>query len=395
MGGAAKSGTATENAERRTSNGERSTAEILGILHKWGIHTLGQLAALNKEELRNRLGVDAVRLWERANGTATRLLKFVQPPESFEESFEFDHEIETAEPLLFILRRFLEQLALRLSSIYLVARELTLTITFSNSRQDESAVVTAATRTDQQIYERVFKIPQPTNDVDLLFRMLQTHLENFKSKHPIIAVALSAQPIRPASQQFGLFETALRNPQQLYETLARLSALLGNDRVGTPIKEETHRPDAFRMEPFTWTLAADSEPEWRFAASTTQSPSSSLSPQFGEKGNAADTAATTPQKSRVALRRFRRPTATSIFVSEHKHLEGEKIRGRVVDQAGPFLLSGNWWDEKSWARAEYDMQLENGDLIRAHEDPPSQNASPARTYGVAGASAWKIDGIYD
>src|SRR2546425_5437139 len=155
-------------AKHSTLNSQLSTGAILRILHKWGIHTLGQLAALNKEELRDRLGNEAVRLWERANGTATRLLKFVQPPETFIESFEFDHEIETAEPLLFILRRFLEQLALRLSSIYLVARELTLRISFSN----------------QQTYERVFKIPQPTNDVDLLFRMLQTHLENFKSEHP-------------------------------------------------------------------------------------------------------------------------------------------------------------------------------------------------------------------
>jgi len=51
----------------------------------------------------------------------------------------------------------------------------------------------------------------------------------------------------------------------------------------------------------------------------------------------------------------------------------------VVDQSGPFLFSGNWWDEKSWARAEWDMQLENGDLIRAHED----------------SGAWKVDGICD
>src|SRR5438876_5187899 len=143
-----------------------STERILAILHKWGIHTLGELAPLDKEELRNRLGADAVRLWERANGTATRLLKFVQPPEAFEESFEFDHEIETAEPLLFMLRRFLEQLAVRLSGIYLVAKELTLCISFSNSRQDEPAVVATATRTDKQTYKRVFKIPQPTNDVD-------------------------------------------------------------------------------------------------------------------------------------------------------------------------------------------------------------------------------------
>ena len=341
----------------RTS--QSSTAEILAILHKWGIHTLGQLAALDKEELRIRLGPEAVRLWERANGTATRLLKFVQPPEIFAESFEFDREIETAEPLLFILRRFLEQLALRLSSIYLVARELTLTITFSGEQTNASAART---------YERVFKIPQPTNDVDLLFRMLQTHLETFKSEHPIVAVALTAQPIRPISQQFGLFETALRNPQQLYETLARLSALLGNDRVGTPVLEETHRPDAFRMEPFDWGI-----------------------------NNAGETPLSGATTARIALRRFRPPAQTSIFISERRYLESNKLRGEIIDQTGPFLLSGNWWDEKLWARAEYDIQLENGEVVRAHESPPSQSASPARTYGVTGSAggAWKLDGIYD
>src|SRR6266705_1412700 len=195
------------NSDLPTPGSDLPIASILTILHKWGIHTLGQLAALDKEELRTRLGSEAVRLWERANGTSTRLLKFVQPPEAFEESFEFDHEIETAEPLLFILRRFLEQLVVRLSGIYLLAKELTLRITFAN----------------KQHYERCFKIPQPTNDVDLLFRMLQTHLENFKSEHPIIAVSLQAHPIKPNSQQFGLFETKLRNPNQLSETLARLT----------------------------------------------------------------------------------------------------------------------------------------------------------------------------
>src|ERR1041385_3285630 len=130
--------------------------EILAILHKWGIHTLGQLAALDKEQLGARLGPEAVQMWERANGQSNRVLKLVRPPETFEESFEFENEIETAEPLLFMLRRFLEQLAIRLSGIYLVAKELTLQIMFR----------------DKQIYERVFKIPQPTNNVDLLFRML-------------------------------------------------------------------------------------------------------------------------------------------------------------------------------------------------------------------------------
>src|SRR6478736_2358034 len=220
--------------------GQIEVQEIFAIMQKWGIRTLGQLAALDKEQLGARLGPEAMRMWERANGQSNRLLKLIRPPESFQESFEFEREIETAEPLLFMLRRFLEQLAVRLAAIYLVAKELTLQITFGN----------------KQIYERVFKIPQPTNEVDLLFRMLQTHLENFRSEHPIVAVALSAEPIKPANEQFGLFETTLRNPHQLSETLARLTALLGGDRVGTPVLEETHQPDAFRVESFGWAVAS-------------------------------------------------------------------------------------------------------------------------------------------
>src|SRR6266513_3334369 len=122
--------------------------QIITILHKWGIHTLGQLAMLDKEQLGARLGPEAIRIWERANGQFNRVIKLVQPPESFQESFEFEREIETAKPLLFMLRRFLEQLAVRCAAIYLVAKELTLRITFANSRQDEPAVA------GKQSYER-------------------------------------------------------------------------------------------------------------------------------------------------------------------------------------------------------------------------------------------------
>jgi protein ImuB len=321
-------------AEKRR---QAEVQQIITILRKWGIHTLGELAALDKEQLGGRLGPEAIRMWERANGAYNRVLKLVRPPESFEESFEFENEIETVEPLLFILRRFLEQLTLRLSGIYLVAKELTLQITFAN----------------KQVYERVFKIPQPTNDVDLLFRMLQTHLENFRSEHPIVAVALSAEPIKPAREQFGFFETTLRNPHQLSETLTRLTALLGADRVGTPVFVETHRPDAFRLEPFAWQVGA------------------------------IDLNRPKPMKpiSRIALRRFRPAVSASVLLDADRpaHVRSPEILGEIIEQRGPYLISGNWWDEKRWARAEWDMQLEDGDLIRAHES----------------AGTWKIDGIYD
>jgi len=320
----------------RRARRQQEIQQILAILHKWGIHTLGQFAALDKEQVGARLGPEAVRMWERANGQSNRLLKLVGPPESFQESFEFENEIETAEPLLFMLRRFLEQLSLRLSAIYLVAKELTLRITFANKQQ----------------YERVFKIPQSTTDVDLLFRMLHTHLENFKSEHPIVAVALEAQATKPPKQQFGLFEMTLRNPHQLSETLARLTALLGTDRVGTPVLEETHRPDTFRMEPFSWNAAESAVPS-------------------GELPDALHTT--------TALRRFRPATPAFVFISENWHLQSEKIRGKVVDQRGPYLISGNWWDQTSWARAEWDLELDSSVVVRCHQ----------------GDSQWELDGIYD
>jgi len=326
--------TAKGNAQRPA---DKSVQEILTILHKWGIHTLGQFVALDREQLGARLGPEAIRMWERANAQSDRMLKLIRPPESFEESFEFENEIETAEPLLFMLRRFLEQFAIQLSGIYLVTKELTLRITFTN----------------KQIYERIFKIPQPTNNVDLLFRMLHTHLENFKSKYPIVAVALNAQPIKPAREQFGLFETTLRNPHQLSETLARLTGLLGADHVGTPVLEETHRPDAFRMEPFAWQVGAIefNRPK-------------GIEPTF-----------------RTAVRRFRPSISASILLDEDRsmHIRGADVGGKIIDLHGPYLISGNWWDEKSWARAEWDLQLDAGELVRCHESE----------------ATWRIDGIYD
>ena len=340
--------------------GQMNVQGVFTILHKWGVHTIGQLAALDKEQLAARLGPEAIRLWERANGRSSRLLKLIRPTESFQESFKFEREIETAEPLLFMLRRFLEQLAVRLTSIYLVAKELTLRITFANSSQVRHGTDSSDWRNEpavasKRIYERVFKIPQPTNDVDLLFRMLQTHLEQFRSEHPIVAVALSAEPMKPAGEQFGLFETTLRNPHQLLETLARLVALLGSDRIGTPVLEETHRPDAFRMEPFSWRVGATS---------------SSPAPHALKTAHAT-----------AALRRFRPAMSASVLQDENTraHVRSAEMSGKIIAKRGPYFLSGNWWDEKSWSRAEWDLQLQNGEAVRAHE----------------GDGAWKIDGVYD
>jgi protein ImuB len=288
---------------------------------------------LEKEAVGARLGAIGLQLWERAKGKSTRLLKLVPIPETYEEAFEFENEIETSEPLLFMLRRFLQQFSVRLSALHLVASELRLQITFS----------------DKTRYRHQFKIPEPTNNVEVLFRMLHTHLENFTSTSPIVGVALKAEATRPSFEQFHLFETALRDPARLTETLARLAGLLGAERVGTPVVEETHRPDAFRMEPFSWQLH--------------------------------ETKADALPLPRCALRRFRSPVPASMLLVKNRpaHFRSAKVQGEVRAEKGPYMASGNWWDEKAWARAEWDLELNNGALCQCH----------------ASGGKWELDGIYD
>jgi len=306
---------------------------VLAILHRWGIESLGQFAALENEAVAARLGPIGLELWERAAGKTTRLLKLVPVREAFEEAFEFENEIETSEPLLFMLRRFLQQFSGRLGALHLVASKLQLEITFS----------------DKSDYRHGFKIPEPTNDVEILFRMLHTHLENFTSTSPIIAVALKTKTTKPSFEQFHLFETALRDPARLTETLARLTGLLGAERVGTPVLEETHRPDAFRLEPFSWQL-----PETK-----TELPPLPASP----------------------LRRFRSSLPAFVLLAKNRpaHLRSAKIQGEVRDRRGPYKASGNWWDENAWDRAEWDVELENGALCQCHSS----------------RGQWTLDGIYD
>ncbi|MGI8956490.1 MAG: hypothetical protein ACR2II_06205 [Chthoniobacterales bacterium] len=296
----------------------KELSRILAILHKWGIHTLGDLAALPPNPLGARLGPTAVRLWEQATGRATRLLRLVRPTETFREEIEFDYEIETAEPLLFVLRRFLEQLTLRLGALYLVAQELTFCLTFA----------------DKSHYEHRFHIPDPTNSVEILFRLLHAHLETFRAEYPIVAVSLAAAVAQPARQQFQLFETPLRDPSRLQETLTRLTGLLGRERVGQPVLEDSHRPDAFHLEAFSWELA-----------SMPNEPAKMIGP---------------------ALRRLR----TSSLRAPAAH---------VMARRGPYRLSGDWWDAKKWERTEWDLQFAEGEICRCREN----------------ATGWEIEAIYD
>jgi protein ImuB len=305
------------------------------VLADWGLRTLGDLTTLPRDELVRRFGAEGLALWQRATGGATRPLHPVIPPQEFSASMEFEHEIETLEPLLFILRRFLDRLTLELRVSQHVAAEIQLTLRLEGDTQ----------------HARNFRLPEPTADVEILFRTLHTHLESLQTDTSICALELRLTPARPLVRQQGLFETSLRDPHGFAETLARVSALVGSDRVGTPQLENTHCPDAVKLVPPLCVVPPRAEPP--------------IHPPIG-----------TP------LRRFRPPLPARVELTDERptYLWTEHIRGEICAQSSACPSLGDWWQrDRAWARTEWDIALAEGGLYRL----------------LLIDNAWFIEGEYD
>src|SRR5207249_8062055 len=129
--------------------------------------------------------------------------------------------------------------------------------------------------------------------------------------------------------------TALRDPMQLHETLARLVGLLGADRVGTPVLEETHRPDAFRMEPFAWEFGHP-EPEIGHPERSRGIPLRNL------KGNMAGSLDCARDDRAIVLEKLIEAFGReNVYVEVQRHfLRGEdRVNRALVDLASKFRLA--------------------------------------------------------
>ena len=312
-------------------------ASLVPILHAWGVHTLGDLTALPKKEIAQRLGADGTALWERAAGEATRPLRLVAPAQHFRAYYDSEHELETLEPVLFLLRRFVDRLARDLSNAALAASKLTLTL----------GCIDAST------LARSFRLPEPSTQADIFFRTLHTWLETLQLRSAIKTVLLEIEPIRAPIRQHGLFENALVDAHGFAETLARAVAIVGSDRVGTPRLENTHRPDAFKLTAPTSVLA----------------PTEIITP-FSLRG--------------LPLRRFRPPTPANVELQSGylAYLWTPQLHSAITAVQGPYRTSGDWWETNhTWSREEWDIELADGGLYRLAHDLLTHT--------------WHLEGEYD
>ena len=161
---------------------------------------------------------------------------------------------------------------------------------------------------------------------------LQLEIAAHPPQAAVLSLTLSAEAGQSSKVQLGLFAPQTPEPSRLDVTIARLKAITGDDRVGSPVLEDTHRPASFRMTEFSLNELPRNGP------SLPSSPS-----------------------PRLALRRMRPPVPVRVQVSA---LQPVAFRDRdsnfsISAAYGPWRTSGNWWSTDGWNAEEWDVLAES------------------------------------
>jgi protein ImuB len=326
-----------------------SHGAVLDTFRRWGLRTLGEVAALPAAAVAARLGQEGVR-WQRlARGEDLRPLLPASSEECFEQALDLEWPIEGLEPLSFV-------------------------------------------------HERSLQLPAPMRDARTLRTLALLDLESHPPTAAIDRVVVAIEPTPARVLQFSLLTRPLPSPAQISTLMARLGALMGEGRCGSPSTVDTWQPGAFAMKAF-----APAAPESGQRAST---PKHRVSVPL--RAVKAERAAMQPV---VALRRFRIPVPARVRVDHYTpvRLTTDRVAmrldhrvqatrpfvagrvpcarglsgGDVQRCAGPWRTSGDWWTvpAKAWDRDEWDVTLTDGATYRVFRDRATD--------------AWFIEGIVD
>jgi protein ImuB len=309
----------------------------------WGIQTLGELAALPEVELITRLGAQACEWRALARGELPHTFQPIEPEFSLKEFYEFETPVDQSESLLFVAARMIDCLVARAAARALALASLVMRMELEGG----------------SVYRRQIRPAIPTTDRKFLLKLLQLEIAAHPPQAAVTLVELTAEAGQSSRVQLGLFAPQMPEPSRLDVTIARLKAIAGEDRVGTPVLEDTHRPGAFCMESFA---VAD-------APATPQS-----------------------ERPRLALRRMRPavPVRVELRAMKPVAFRDNERRFKVVAAYGPWTTSGCWWSTDGWNTEEWDVLAETSGgspvaclLVRNHAQCKD------------GRSAWQLEAFYD
>src|SRR5206468_10909497 len=176
-----------------------------------------------------------------ARGDDIRPLVPTLEAERFESSLELEWPIEGLEPLSFVLTRLLEPLSTRLERCDRGAAVLHVLLRLVT--RDPSGA-------GWEEHARRLQLPTPMRDVRTLRTLALLDLESHPPAAAVDRVTIVIDPTPGRVLQHTLFTRAQPTPEQLSTLVARLGALMGQDRFGAPAIVDSYRPGAFAIRPF-------------------------------------------------------------------------------------------------------------------------------------------------
>lgn len=329
--------------------------ELATTLASWGLRSIGDFARLAAADVHGRLGTVGATLHEVARGRDPRPLQPRPPSAALQEGLALEWPLATLEPFLFVARAALDRLLARLETRGYGCQRLELLLRLDPDGSDV----------------RSLTLPAPTREAKTLLTLIRLDLEARPPGAPVIGFVFTAHPGAANAAQLSLFGPAALSPDRLATTLARLFALLGPGRVGSPAPTDAHRPEAFQLVPFLPPPPPPDLPPPTAAgrgllAVRTLRPALPLEVHVAHEATAAVNA--------------ERPVRVRPLVVDEA-VRRLRLDGHVRVAAGPWQLEEGWWSDQPVAREYWDLELDAGPLVRVYREPAN--------------GSWFADGIYD
>jgi protein ImuB len=283
-------------------------AETLAI---WGIRTLGELAALPEVDLIARLGQSAS-IWRNlALGAHPHTFQPIETAYSLREFCEFETPVEQMDSLLFVGARMIDSLALRAATRAMSLATVAVDLELEGKR----------------VHRLTIRPALPSVDRKFLLKLLQLEIAANPAPAAVLSLTLTAEAGQSNKVQLGLFAPQMPEPSRLDVTIARLKAIAGEDRVGSPVLEDTHRAGSFRISAFTAQNPAEEDKE---------------------------------APPRMALRRLRPPLKVRVALNEGQPalFHDGRQSYKIATSFGPWRSSGCWWSVDGWDSDEWDVLAE-------------------------------------
>jgi protein ImuB len=326
--------------------------EVTETLERWGVRSVGDFARLPASRVAGRLGRTGRELHATARGIDPRPLIPREPSPVFHEGMSLEWPLVSLEPFLFVGRAALDRLCQRLESRGFACIRLGLELRLEPDGHQSRSI----------------DLPAPTRDVKTLLTLVRLDLEARPPGAPVAGFTFLAHPDRPREAQLSLYGPAALSPDKLATTLARLFALLGPDRVGSPRPVDGHRPERFALVE----LSLPPPPEVR------------REPRAG--------------RGLLAVRVLRPPVEIEVItegaearadpmpleirlLANGAAAKRPRIEGTIKVASGPWGLEEEWWSDEPTTRDYWDVELAGRGLYRIYRE---------RATG-----AWYADGIYD